>query len=70
MASRDEIAARLRAALTLDFDVLHDGVDMSASAITARLRDACEMSALCQALAELSPAGPERSPAAAPSERT
>lgn len=52
MTSRD-IEARLRASLTLDFDAVPDGVDMSGAAITMRLRELAEMSALCLDLAAL-----------------
>ena len=42
---------RLREALVADLAEIREGVDMSPRAITGRLRDACEMSSLCLALA-------------------
>lgn len=44
------IEGRLRLALSVPLESLRDGVDMTPAAVTRRLRDACEMSALCLAL--------------------
>jgi hypothetical protein len=66
VTSAELVEARLRAALTLVPHATAHGVDMSAAAIDARLRDACEMSALCLELAELSPDAPAPSRAAEP----
>ncbi len=41
------VEQRLRTALNVDLDVFKDGVDMSAAAVTHRVREACEMSTLC-----------------------
>ncbi len=65
MTSR-ELEERLRAALTLEPSA-RDGVDMSAEAITARLRDLCELSSLCLELGELSPGEQAPSRGAGPS---
>ena len=46
---------RLREALVADLAEIREGVDMSPRAITDRLRDACEMSSLCLALAGVRP---------------
>lgn len=46
------IEDRLRAALNVRLEEFRDGVDMSAETITARLRDACDMSSLALALVE------------------
>ncbi len=70
MASRDVVTERLRAALTLDVMSTPHGVDMSPRAVTARLRDACEMSSVCLELARLNPAAPAPNPLAGPSERS
>jgi hypothetical protein len=54
VASREgaEIEARLRVALVPPDQLLgREGVDMSPAAVTARLREAAEMSSLCLALA-------------------
>jgi hypothetical protein len=53
VTSREALEARLRAALTFDDQPVRDGVDMSPDAITARVRDLCELSALCLELGEL-----------------
>lgn len=54
------VEARLRYALETPAPV-REGVDMSAAAITGRLRDACELSSLCLALGEVRvPAEPAR----------
>ena len=70
MTSRDALEARLRAALSLDAVPLIDGVDMSPGAISARVRDACELSMLCLELGELSPGEPAPSRGAGPSGST
>ncbi|CAN5807545.1 hypothetical protein BH11MYX3_BH11MYX3_44980 [soil metagenome] len=41
------VEARLRAALTTEVDESREGVDMSAEAITNRVREVAELSALC-----------------------
>ncbi|GEM_PF-4230353 len=48
MNRRDDqtLEERLRAALDVPLEDVRYGVDMSPQAITARLRDACEMSTL------------------------
>ena len=51
--SETTIEERLRAALTAEWSVVPEGVDMSAAAITQRLRELCEMSSLCLALLEV-----------------
>lgn len=59
-ASSDDVAARLRSALTLDFASLREGVDMSPDAVVARLREACELSTLCLALGDARRASEEQ----------
>ena len=54
-----DLEARLRAALTLDLSTVPDGVDMSATAVTHRLREACEMSGVCLRLVEVGRNAPE-----------
>jgi len=34
-------------ALNVELAAIRDGVDMSAAAVTSRIREACEMSTLC-----------------------
>jgi hypothetical protein len=53
VTNRSDLEQRLRAALTLRWDQVPEGVDMSATAIAHRLREAAEMSALCLALAAI-----------------
>lgn len=58
MTSPRDIEARLRAALTLRWEEVPEGVDMSATAIAHRLREAAEMSALCLELVTLGETAP------------
>jgi hypothetical protein len=52
--SRDDtIEARLRRALSGEPSEFREGVDMSAEAITARIKDLAEMSTLCLELAKV-----------------
>ncbi|HEY5927857.1 MAG TPA: hypothetical protein VIV11_39495 [Kofleriaceae bacterium] len=46
---------RLRAALDVRLEDLHEGVDMSGEAVGRRVRELCEMSALCLELVTLDP---------------
>ena len=45
---------RLRRALDVDLRDIREGVDMPPEALTARLREACDLSTLCLSLAQAS----------------
>ena len=50
-SERTTVAERLRSALDVELADLREGVDMSAAAVTSRIRELCEMSTLCLMLA-------------------
>lgn len=54
-AATTSIEARPRAALVSDYAHVREGVDMSASAVSDRLRVLAEMSSVCLQLASLQP---------------